>query len=299
MADEDVTIWVSLDQAGEAERVLLTDVFELHELLVEDALSIAPTPKVEVHEGYLYLILHGLATATGKEVLERDTIDVDFFLGDRFLVTHHRTPVESLRVARQEIRRDPALLRRGPSFVAHRLADMMVDELLPWMERIDEEVASVEGAAVDDPDPKLLRRIFSLKHILQRLRRVGMHQKTILRRLSDGALPHVPVDARPFYRDVDDHFVRVMDLCESYEDLVASSLEAYLSMQSHRLNEVMKILTIISTIMLPLTFITGLYGMNFDSMPGIHWKYGYEMAWFVMLASSVGGYLWMKRKRWV
>ncbi len=167
------------------------------------------------------------------------------------------------------------------------------------MEHIDEEIASVEGAAVNDPDPKLLRRIFALKHILQRLRRVGLHQKTILRRLSAGELPHVPDEARPFFRDVDDHFVRVMDLTESYGDLVASSLEAYLSMQSHRLNEVMKILTIISTIMLPLTFITGLYGMNFDAMPGIHWEYGYQMAWFVMLASSVGSFVWMKRKGWI
>lgn len=300
MEDPEVHLWVSLERAGERERALLTDTFRLHELLVEDALSVAHTPKAEVHEGYLYLIVHGLEPAVAKgPPTKRDTVDVDFFVSERFVVTHHRTPVRSLEVVRAEVRKDPELLRRGPAHVAHRLIDMMVDELLPWMEAIDEEIAEVEGAAVADPDPALLRRIFALKHVLQRLRRVGLHQRGILHRLAEGHYPHVPDEMRPFFRDVDDHFVQVMDLSESYRDLVASALDAYLSMQSHRLNEVMKILTIISTIMLPLTFITGLYGMNFDAMPGIHWKYGYEMAWAVMLLSAVGSFVWMKKRGWI
>ena len=304
MADPDVNVWVSLDQAGAAQRRLLIEVFQLHELLVEDALSVAPTPKVEVHDDYLYLILHGLDVERGTGPLgdapeEVQTVDVDFFIGKNFLVTHHRVSMPSLELVRRELKRDPKPLAKGPAFLAHRLADLMIDEFLPLMERLDKEIVAVEESAVKDPDPKLLPRIFSLKHTLQRLRRVGIHQREILHRLSEGKLPYVPKKARPFFRDVEDHFVRVMDLNESYRGLVSSSLDAYLSMQSHRLNEVMKILTVISTIMLPLTFITGLYGMNFDFMPGIHWKYGYEMAWAVMIATAGGFFFFVKRRGWI
>ncbi len=205
----------------------------------------------------------------------------------------------SLDKVRREVLGSTKLLQKGPSFVAHRLIDLMVDEYLPLMQRIDREVIAVEQRAVSDPDPKLLEQIFALKHTLQSLRRVGIHQREILSRLSTGVYPRIPKKVRPFFNDVQDHFIRVMDLNESYRDLVSSSLDAYLSMQSHRLNEVMKILTVISTIMLPLTFITGLYGMNFDFMPLIHWKYGYEFAWLVMIATAGSFWFFGKRRGWI
>lgn len=305
MRDPDVRVWVSLEETGKQHRELLTDVFKLHPLLVEDALDIAPTPKAEVHDDYLYLILHGLRNDEKKDrskmsgPVEVETVDVDFFIGDDFLVTHHRLPLPSLERVRREVAGNAKLLHTGPAYVAHRLIDLMVDEYLPLMEHIDREVVMVEEQAVRDPDPKLLEQIFSLKHTLQSLRRVGIHQREILARLSQGVYPRIPKKVRPFFNDVQDHFIRVMDLNESYRDLVSSSLDAYLSMQSHRLNEVMKILTVISTIMLPLTFITGLYGMNFDHMPLIHWEYGYEMAWLVMIGTAAGFWAFGKRRRWI
>ncbi len=299
MEDPDVWVWVSLDQAGEREKDLLTDVFQLHELLVEDALSVAPTPKAEAHDDYLYVILHGLHPEGRDKPGNVQTVDVDFFLGDDFIVTHHRVALPSLDVVRKEVARDPALLRRGPAFVAHRLADLMVDEFLPTMEVLDKEIIEIEEAAIREPDPKLLERIFATKHSLQRLHRIGIHQRQILRKLSEGAWPHIPDEARPFWRDIDDHFVQVTDLNDSYRELLTASSEAYLTMQSHHLNDVMKILTVISTIMLPLTFVTGLYGMNFDSMPLVHWKYGFEGSVLAMGLSALLSFWWMKRKRWV
>lgn len=303
MQDPEVRVWISLDQQGPQHRGILTDVLKLHPLLVEDALDVAPTPKAEVHDDYLYLILHGLRSdgkdADGDGRSDVETVDVDFFLGQDFLVTHHRLPMVSLDKVRREVLGSTKLLQKGPSFVAHRLIDLMVDEYLPLMQRIDREVIAVEQRAVSDPDPKLLEQIFALKHTLQSLRRVGIHQREILSRLSTGVYPRIPKKVRPFFNDVQDHFIRVMDLNESYRDLVSSSLDAYLSMQSHRLNEVMKILTVISTIMLPLTFITGLYGMNFDFMPLIHWKYGYEFAWLVMIATAGSFWFFGKRRGWI
>ena len=299
MQDPDVLVWVSLDQAGEREKALLTDVFHLHELLVEDALNVAPTPKAESHAGYLYVILHGLHPDGKSKPGDIRTVDVDFFLGEDFIVTHHRVALPSLEVVRKEITRDPALLRRGPAFVAHRLADLMVDEFLPVMEVLDNEIIQIEEAVIHRPEPTLLERIFATKHSLQRLYRIGIHQRQILRRLSEGSLPHVPAETQPFWRDIDDHFVQVSDLNDSYRELLSASSEAYLTMQSHHLNDVMKILTVISTVMLPLTFVTGLYGMNFDRMPLVHWDFGFEGAVAAMLLSAVGSFWWMKRKRWI
>ncbi|MEM6957308.1 MAG: magnesium/cobalt transporter CorA [Myxococcota bacterium] len=314
MADPGTHVWISLDQQGPQHKRILSDVLHLHPLLIEDALDTAPTPKAEVHSDYTYLILHGLRdrqheaqasgrddeTQRGDEREERvETVDVDFFLGNEYIVTHHRLPMPSLDAVRAMVVGEGSPLADGPARLAHELIDRMVDAYLPMMERIDRDVVRVERAAIEDPDPKLLESIFSLKHTLQSIRRVGLHQREVLGDLAAGRYPRVPEPIRPFFRDVQDHFVRVMDLNESYRDLVASSLDAYLSMQSHRLNEVMKILTVISTIMLPLTFITGLYGMNFDEMPLIHWRYGYEAAWAVMIGTAAVFWWYGKRKRWL
>ncbi len=296
LRDPEVYIWASLEQHGARERELLTEIFRIHPLLVEDAMSAGPTPKAEAHDDYLYLILHGLAgTSDDNEV---HTTDVDFFVGKTFLITHHDKPMPSLERVRREVG-SGRWLRKGPMFVAHRLADLMVDRFLPLIEKLDADVVSVEAQAMGSGGPEFLERIFELKHTLQRLRRVGVHQREILQRLARGEYPFVPKKARPFWQDVLDHWVRVQDMADTYRDLVSSSLDAYLSMQSHRLNEVMRTLTVISTIMLPLTFITGLYGMNFDHMPGIHWKYGYETAWVVMVGVAVSFWFYSKRRRWI
>ncbi len=315
MEDPTTYVWISLEEQSERHRQLLTEVFQLHPLLVEDALDVAPTPKAEDTDSHTYLILHGLrdrafeAQTNGKREGNGDggpgksgaveTVDVDFFLGERYLVTHHRLPLPSLATVRKMVMQPDSPLGHGPAHVAHALIDGMIDAYLPMMERLDREVVRVERAALEDPDPKLLESIFTLKHTLQSLRRIGIHQREILAKLAEGRLRRIPEDIQPFFRDVQDHFVRVMDLSDSYRDLVASSLDAYLSMQSHRLNEVMKILTVISTIMLPLTFITGLYGMNFDEMPLIHWRYGYEMAWVLMIGTAAIFWWAGKKRRWL
>lgn len=301
VADESVHLWLQLDDRSASHKHVLTELFGVHPLLVEDILSVAPSPKAEVFPGYIYLILHGLRDTTKDEV---HTFDVDVLVGARFLITHLDAKLTMFDSVAAELLEDPSLLQRGPMFVAHRLIDMLVDDFLPLMDRLDRNVAQLEDEVMRNSGPKILERVFSLKHSLQRLHRVGIHQRSVLGMLADGSL-EVPLgsvesgEVRPFFRDVHDHFVKVMDLTENYRELVDSSSDAYLSIQSHKLNEVMKVLTVISTIMLPLTFITGLYGMNFDHMPGIHWRYGYEMAWGVMLLTALALFVFSKRKQWI
>lgn len=295
--DPDVMVWVSLEGSDpKAERVL-DDVFDFHPLLIEDVFADATTPKIERSDRYIYMIVHGPTDASGSGG-EIETADVDFFLGDGYLITHHRRGIGSVAAVERSVEADPSLLGRGPAFVAHAIIDHMIDQFGPLMERLDEEVDRLERAVVSEPNAPVLEEIFGLKHALQRIRRISLHQKELLMSLWDGTHPRVPEVVRPFFRDVYDHFLRVADLTDGYREMVGSVLDAYLSVQSFRLNEVMRVLTVISTIMLPLTFITGLYGMNFDHMPGLHWAYGYEAAWAFMISTAALVYFLLRRRGW-
>ena len=298
LKDPSVFVWVSLEEQDEASSALLRDVFDFHPLLIEDVFADATTPKCEDMGEYLYLIVHGLANSD----LEPSAVamgDLDLFLGERYLITHHTHDLASVERVRAELEKDPSLLGRGPAFVAHRLLDHMIDRFVPLMEYLDTEIDELERAVMEEGGAEVLPRIFRLKHSLQRIRRISLHQLEVFHSLSNGNLRLIPDDARPFFRDVYDHFVRVADLTEGYREMVVSVLDGHMSMQSHRLNEAMRVLTVISTIMLPLTFVTGLYGMNFDYMPGLHWAYGYEAAWVVMLAVAGFFFVMIKRRGWV
>ncbi len=296
--DPETMVWVDIDTSGPETQRILEDVLGLHPLLIEDAFAEAPTPKVEDYQSYLYVILHGLTDRDPSDG-EVDTADLDFFLGESWLVTFSRFPFAALGEARKEVRRDPALLARGPAVVMHRVADALIDEFLPLMEKLDAEVDGIEAAIVRKPDAALLERIFRMKHSLQRIRRVGLHQRQILQRLARGDFALIPPEICPFFSDVYDHFVKVTDLNDVYRELTGSSMDAYLGIQSHRLNEIMRILTVFSTAMLPLNFIAGVYGMNFDYMPGLHWRFGYETALIVMSVIGVALIVFFKRRKWV
>jgi magnesium transporter len=149
------------------------------------------------------------------------------------------------------------------------------------------------------PNNQILSEIMDLKRSVLRLRRISGKQMDILHRMSRGEFALIPEEMRPFYRDVYDHLVRVVDLAENYRDLISGSLEAYLSVVSNRLNEIMKVLTIFSAVMLPLTFIAGVYGMNFDNMPELHSRYGYYGVWIIMAVVAVGMLLFFKRRGWI
>jgi magnesium transporter len=298
VADPDVMVWVDIDSAGAEAQRILGEVFGIHPLLIEDAFADAPTPKIEQSDDYLYLIVHGLTDRDPSDG-EVNTSDLDIFVGATWVVTLARFPFPALEEARQAVQRDPHLLARGPAALAHHAIDKTIDEFLPLMEKLDAEIDGIEEAIVRRPDAALLERIFRMKHSLQRHRRVGLHQRMILGRLARGEAPFIPTAIQPFVADIFDHMVKVMDLNDAYLELTGSSMDAYLGIQSHRLNEVMRILTVFSTLMLPLNFIAGVYGMNFDHMPGLHWKYGYETALVVMVVIAFGMLLFFKRRRWV
>ncbi len=300
LGDPETLVWVDMLDPGEPERKLLEHVFKLHPTSVEDMLADAPTPKLERFEDYLYIVWHALLPGWEK-LADFSLCDLDVMVGKNYLLTSHNVPLPSVDNAFDAVKKKPELMRRGPAYCAYLIADVLTERFLPLMKQLETDIDALETAIVKNPGPHLLEKIFTIKDKLQRLRRVGIHQREVLNRLSRGGgdVEIIPDEVRPFFRDAYDNFVSVVDLGDSFREIVHSSMDAYLSMQGHKLNEIMKVLTLISTIMLPLTFIAGLYGMNFEVMPELKWQYGYFAALAVMGATALLFVWYFRRKGWL
>jgi len=293
-------LWLDLsDRTPEAE-ALLAETFRLHPLCIEDIWSDATLPKIEDFGNYLYVLANGVETKPGSAV---SVLELDMVVGTHFLISHHTGRMLAVDNVTDDLRRNPRLLSKGPAWVLHSLLDHLIDHFSPLMDSFDDQLDELERDVIEYaglPEGRgLLPKIFGLKRSLMSLRRTAVYQRDMLLRLSRGEFECIPQETLPFFRDVYDHFARTSDLADSYRDLVTSALDAYLSVQSNRMNEVMKALTLISTVMLPLTFIAGVYGMNFEFMPELHWKHGYAFALILMGTVAVGIVLLFRRKRWL
>ena len=297
--DASAVIWVDMESPTEADERILLDVFHFHPLTVEDCRENRHYPKVEEFEGYLYFIVHGVTADTSSERF--NTIELDGFLGKNYVITYHHDHFRSIANVKQLLHTSPVACQRGTPFLLHQILDQVVDYYSPVLDDFDDRIDKLEDDIFNlrRPNNMILSEIMELKRSVLRLRRISIKQMDILHRMARGEFPLIPDDMRPFYRDVYDHLVRVVDLSESYRDLISGSLEAYLSVVSNRLNEIMKVLTIFSAIMLPLTFIAGVYGMNFDNMPELHSRYGYFAVIAIMILVAIGMLLFFKRRGWI
>jgi len=297
-------IWVELDQRTSfGERLL--EHLKIHPLAQEDVWNDLGLPKIEDFDDYLQLVMHGVREedVAGNEI-PIQLAELDMIIGKTWLVTHaHDEKVCAVSPVRLEVLRSPRLMKKGPAWVAHAVLDRLVDEYLPVVERFDAQIENVETRILEGSlrtDRATIARILRIKRSLQMMRRTTIYQREILLRLSRAEFEEIPREMVPFYRDVYDHFARVTELVDTYRDLVSSLLEAHFSMQSNRMNEIMKRLTLISTIMLPLTVIAGIYGMNFRGVfPELDWKYGYFYALGLMATVTLGILVWFKKKHWL
>jgi magnesium transporter len=299
LKDEKVVIWVDMPEPSAADEQVLLDVFHFHPLTIEDCRENRHYPKVEEFPGYLYLIVHGVRADTSPDHF--NTIELDAFLGKNYVITYHHDEFRSINNVRQSITTSPIACQRGAAFLLHQILDQIVDYYSPVLDDFDERIDQLEENIfnLSRPNNWVLEEIMDLKRGVLRLRRISAKQREVILRMSRGEFPLIEAQMLPFYRDVHDHIVRVTDLAESYRDLISGSLEAYLSVVSNRMNEIMKVLTIFSAIMLPLTFIAGVYGMNFDNIPELHSRYGYYVVWIIMItvALSMLGYFW--KRGWI
>jgi magnesium transporter len=295
----DKRIWIDLERQSPEADALLAESLKLHPLTIEDIWAERSRPKIDDFDGYLYVLVHGIGAAR-HDMLE--TVEIDVVIGPNWLVTHDPAGLVSDDLG-TELDHSARVLARGIAWLAHALLDRAVDHYIPVIDQLDTEIEQLENDTLDHAGtPRgrtVLARILAFKRRLQELRRMSIHQREILLRLSRGDFDELPPETLPFFRDVYDHFLRINDISEGYRDLVSSALDAYLSVQSNRMNEIMKTLTLISTVMLPLTFIVGLYGMNFKYMPELTWMWGYPAVIGLMVLVATGILSWFRHRGWI
>jgi len=300
-ADPELTLWLDLESPSEAEARVLSEVFHFHPLAIEDALQDYGHPKIDTFDNHVFMIVHGIDFTRldlGKS-MNVGTLELDIFVGERYLVTHHGDPaVRAIRDLHKDVC-EPGHRPWVSVRLLHRLLDRLVDNFLPVMDQVGVKLEILEDQIIHNPEPDLLEQVLEAKKSIQKIRRMTAHQRLILESLARGHLELIPRESLAFFRDIYDHFVRVADLAEAYREGAQSAVEAYLSMSANKTNEIMKVLTQISTIMLPLTFIAGIYGMNFEVMPELHWTYGYPFAVGLMVATAAALLMWFRRRHWL
>jgi magnesium transporter len=299
LQDSGGLLWVDLRaEPKENCEPILRDTFGFHPLAVDDALEETHIPKVDDWGEYLYLVLR--AVVFRREDDDRlGTEEIDIFVGPNYLVTHQSQPITAVERVWTACRRDERHMQRDAAHLLYRLADELTTDYMPVIETIDEAIDQIEDEIFGDPQPSVLEQIFRLKRALLHLRRIIAPQREVLNKLARGDHAVIDPESRVFFRDVYDHLVRLYDISESLRDLVGGALDTYLSVTSNRMNEVMKVLTIIATIFIPLTFIAGVYGMNFQNMPELRWTWGYPVVWLVMAVIMILMVIYFRRKHWL
>ncbi len=296
LSDKKNRVWVDFEGPAPEAAEILSRVFHFHTLAIEDCISETLLPKIDDYGDYIFLVLHGARTMGDQTFV---TTEVNFFLGPNYLVSYHDEPSRSVSQAKERCLRNGHSITRGADFLLHEILDAMVDHYFPVLDQFDSIIDGIEAEVFAQPDRETLNRIFTLKKEVMHLRRVAGPQREILNRLSRDPLRVISPTAAVYFRDVYDHLARITDLAESYRDLVTSALDAYLSVVSNRLNEIMKLLTVFTATLMPLTLITGIYGMNFENMPELYSPYGYFVVLAVMAVIIVGMLAFFRKKKWL
>lgn len=301
--DRKGTLWV--DFIGEPEELAepILRGFGFHQLAIDDALKETHTPKVDDWGDYLYLVLSILNYKQENGLFEAEPDELDVFLGQNYVVTFHDqllTAIEDTWVACQ---RDIRHVQDGADHLLYRIVDALVMTYMPLVEQIDAQVDQIEDQVFDRPQRETLEQIFALKRLLLTMRRILLPQREVLNKLARDDFRVIDPRDRVFFRDIYDHLVRLHDLNESLRDLVSGALDTYLSVTNNRMNEIMKVLTIITTFFMPITFITGFFGMNFFE-PVAHlvgWtsQQVFTAMMAVMLGLPILMYFWMRGRTWL
>ena len=290
----DRIVWVDLAAPSREETAILSSVFHFHPLAIDDCTAGRQNPKVEDFKDYLFILTHGVHPDVS--IGEFKTRPLSMFVGRSYIVSFHREKSRSVQHAMESARHNPKILSDGPDSILYNVLDYQVDQYLPVLENFEKKVDEVEGLIFTSPTEQVLTEVLDFKKALMRLRRISGHQRDTLLRLVRREFPVIDERAIFGLRDVADHLVRIADLSDTYREQIADALAAHLSIVSNRTNEIMRVLTVIATIFIPLTFIVGIYGMNFEHMPELHWRYGYLGVWVVMLL-VVAGMTWFFRRR--
>jgi magnesium transporter len=298
--DKPTVTWINVEGVHQVEVVeKLGHCFGLHPLVLEDILNTDQRPKMEIYGDYVYIVLKMLYGGDVNHPIEAE--QVSLILGSNFVISFQEGKEgDVFNPVRERIRSGKGLIRTmGSDYLAYSLIDMIVDSYFLILERLGEKIELLEEALVAHPTATTLQEIRKFKTEMIFVRRVVWPLRELVSGLRRKESPLIKETTEIYLRDVYDHTVQVMDTVELYREMLSGMLDIYLSSVSNRLNSVMKVLTIIATIFMPLTFIAGIYGMNFKYMPELEWRWGYPAIWLIVVAIGISMLIYFKKRKWL
>ncbi|ADL08577.1 magnesium/cobalt transporter CorA [Thermosediminibacter oceani] len=291
---KDDLFWLDMTSPDKEEISVLTDCFHFHPLTIEDCLYRLQRPKIEEYEGYYFIVLHALSGDIKKEPME-----FNVYMSHNYLVTFHWKPLSCVDNLIEHFIKNPAVFQKGVDFLLYSISDTLVDEYFPLLDDLDERLSIIEDSIFGRPEKNLPSRIFDIKQEILRIRKILSAQREVFNMVLRHDFPYIRSESRLFLMDVYDHLLRLFDTVDLYSERVSGALESYLTIVSNLTNEIMKVLTIFTAIMMPLTLIAGIYGMNFKYMPELNWRWGYPFTLLLMGLTAIGLIWFFKRKRWL
>jgi magnesium transporter len=296
-------LWVDFDREPAASsEPILTKTFNFHPLAVDDALQESHYPKIDDWSDYLYIVLHAVAL-DAKEHDRVDTQELDIFLGRNYIVTLHDEPIQAIEKVWSTAQRDLRHMRGGVDHILYRIADEIASSYMPVVESFDETIDEIEAEIFDRTRSSTVEQIFRIKRSVLFLRRIIAPQREVLNKLARDDYEMIDESDRVYFRDVYDHLVRMYDITEGVRDLVSGTLDTYLSVASNRMNDVMKTLTIITTIFMPISFLAGFFGMNFfqPAAPLPAWTSmpSFMLTLAVMILAPTAMLIYFRRRGWM
>jgi magnesium transporter len=295
LSSESVT-WIEVEGLGD-ERALrrIGEIFQIHPLALADAVNTPQRPKFEPYENHDFLVCR-MAQLVGQEI---ETEQVSLVIGPHWVITFQVGQRDVFDPVRDRIRSHSLICQMGADFLAYSLLDTLIDGYFPIVEFIGDTLEEVEERVVEGTVERHAREIHVIRRQLLHFHRILWQQRDAINSLLRGESRFVSPAMRVYLRDAYDHAVQILDLVESFREMAVSLMEVHLSSISNRLNEVMRVLTVIATIFIPLTFLVGVYGMNFDYMPELHWRWAYPVLWCLMIGLGVGMFLVFRRRGWI
>ncbi|MBN2482837.1 MAG: magnesium/cobalt transporter CorA [Candidatus Omnitrophica bacterium] len=300
--EKNTVTWINIDGIHQLDIIeKIGAAFDLHPLTIEDIANTEQRPKYEDLEHYIFIVLNMLSYEKGAGVKAEQ---VSFILGKNYVISFQEQEGDVFNEIRDRIRRNKGRVRKhGSDYLAYALIDAIVDNYYVILEKIGEEIEDMEEELISNPDPATLQIIHRLKQEIIFLRKSVWPLRETVSHLERGESKLVQKNTRVYLRDLYDHTIQVIDTVETFRDMVSGMLDIYLSSLSNKMNEVMKVLTMIATIFIPITFIAGLYGMNFNTafpwnMPELNWKFGYVFTWGLMITVAATMVIFFKKKRW-
>jgi magnesium transporter len=296
-------LWVDFVSEPPEACLPILQSFGFHSLAIDDALQEIHSPKLDDWGDYLYIALNYMNTKENGDAWETEVDELDIFLGKNYIVTHHDHPISAVDETWAACDRDERNVQDGADHLLYKITDYLVAEYMPVVEEIDEAIDQIEDQVFDRPSPRTLERLFALKRVLLAMRRIILPQREVLNKLARDDYKVIDPKDRIFFRDIYDHLVRLHDLNESQSDLVGGELDTYLSVINNRMNEILKTLTTITVLFMPLTVLTGYFGMNFFEPLGTLKSWTTNPVFYLTLATifllPTGMYIWMRRRTWI